>query len=401
MDPVLRMSRGGALTISLNGLTSGQAAAVHAVVRSTHLGAGSEPAPIFFAQQRAQTAGGPPLEIILTGAPDHLRRLSPLLARDQRIPPFLARTFDSLLDNYLRSDYKINCRGKLLDLGSRTHIMGILNATPDSFSDGGLYAGVGEALAHAREMAAAGADIIDIGGESTRPGSRPVPEEEELRRVIPLIGRLSAELSVPLSVDTYKSTVARKALEAGASVVNDISGLRFSPDMARVAADYGAAVIIMHIKGTPRDMQQDPVYADVVAEVMEYLSEGIEIAVRAGVDRENILIDPGIGFGKTTEHNLELLNRLDEFRALGRPVLLGTSRKKFIGTVLGIPAPDRRVDGTAATIALGIERGARVVRVHDVARMAQVARMTDAIIKQSTNDKRHNSNKFQIPSIKS
>jgi dihydropteroate synthase len=319
--------------------------------------------------------------MVVTGVPDQLRRLSPLLAGDQRIPPSLAHKIDSLLDNYLRSDYKFNCRGKLLDLGSRTHIMGVLNATPDSFSDGGLYADVEEALAHAREMAAAGADIIDIGGESTRPGSRPVPEEEELRRVIPLIERLSAELSVPLSVDTYKSTVARKALEAGASVVNDISGLRFSPDMAKVAADYGAAVVIMHIKGTPRDMQQDPAYTDVVAEVMEYLSEGIEIAVRAGVERENILIDPGIGFGKTLEHNLTLLNRLDEFRALGRPVLLGTSRKKFIGTVLGIPAPDQRVDGTAATIALGIERGARVVRVHDVARMAQVARMTDAIVK--------------------
>jgi dihydropteroate synthase len=230
-------------------------------------------------------------------------------------------------------------------------------------------------------MAAAGADIIDIGGESTRPGADPVPEDEELRRTIPLIERLAAELAVPISIDTYKSSVARKALEAGASIVNDISGLRFSPDMANVAAGYGAAVVIMHIKGTPRNMQQNPVYADVVDEVRGYLEEGVELAVKAGVDRERTMIDPGIGFGKNLGHNLALLNRLDEFRGIGRPVVLGTSRKKFIGTVLGIPVPDERGFGTAATVALGIERGAAIVRVHDVASMAQAARMTDAIVK--------------------
>jgi dihydropteroate synthase len=317
----------------------------------------------------------------MTGAPRELRRLSLRLAEEQRALPGLADTFHSLLDNYLRSDYKINCGGMVLDLGSRTHVMGILNATPDSFSDGGRYADAESALAHAREMAAAGADIIDIGGESTRPGARPVAEEEELRRIIPLIERLSAELSVPISVDTYKSSVAKKALAAGARIVNDISGLRFSPDMADVVAGSGAAVVIMHIKGTPRDMQRDPVYDDVVGEVMACLEEGLELAARAGVDREKIFIDPGIGFGKTLEHNLALLDRLDEFQALGRPIVLGTSRKKFIGAVLNVPAPEQRVDGTAATVALGIERGARVVRVHDVARMAQVAKMTDAIVK--------------------
>ena len=236
--------------------------------------------------------------------------------------------------------------------------MGILNVTPDSFSDGGRYADTARALTHARAMAAAGADIIDIGGESTRPGAAPVAEEEELRRIIPLIERLSAELAVPISVDTYKSSVAKKAIEAGAGIVNDISGLRFSPDMADVVADSGAAVVIMHIKGTPRDMQQNPVYDDVIGEVMAYFEEGIEIAVKAGVDREKILIDPGIGFGKTLEHNLAILDRLDEFQALGRPIVLGTSRKKFIGTVLDVPMPEQRVDGTAATVALGIERGA-------------------------------------------
>jgi dihydropteroate synthase len=270
----------------------------------------------------------------------------------------------------------------LLDLGSRTCIMGILNVTPDSFSDGGLYVDPGRALAHAREMVAAGADILDIGGESTRPGALPLSEEEELGRIIPLIERCSAELSVPISVDTYKSTVAKKALQAGASIVNDITGLRFSPDMARVVADAGAAVVVMHIKGTPRDMQQNPVYRDVVGEILSYLDHGIEIAEKAGIDREQVLIDPGIGFGKTLEHNLVILNRLEEFRALGRPIVLGTSRKKFIGAVLDIAQPDQRIDGTAATVALGIERGASVVRVHDVARMVQVARMTDAIVKR-------------------
>ena len=379
MGPVLRISGHGALTITLKDLDAGQAAALSLILQSSTIGAALHPAPISFQQERS--AHSVPHEIMVTGTPNQMRRLSLLLAEDQRIPPGLADTFHSLLDNYLRSDYKINCRGKVLDLGSRTHIMGILNVTPDSFSDGGHYADTARALTQARAMAAAGADIIDIGGESTRPGATPVAEEEELRRIIPLIDRLSAELAVPISVDTYKSSVAKKAIEAGAGIVNDISGLRFSPDMADVVAGSGAAVVIMHIKGTPRDMQQNPVYDDVIGEVMAYFEEGIEIAVKAGVDREKILIDPGIGFGKTLEHNLAILDRLDEFQSLGRPIVLGTSRKKFIGTVLDVTMPEQRVDGTAATVALGIERGARVMRVHDVARMAQVAKMTDAIVK--------------------
>jgi dihydropteroate synthase len=392
MEPVLRISGHGAITLTLKGLTSGQAAALRELIRSSDSGTVIGPAPLPFSDHNKSSPAGASRDLVLTGTPGQLKRFVRSFAAHDDIPGNLFQKMDSLLDNYLRSDYKITCRGRILDLGSRTHVMGILNVTPDSFSDGGLYAGAERAFAHAREMAAAGADIIDIGGESTRPGAEPLSEKEELRRIIPIIERLATELTVPVSVDTYKSSVARRALEAGASIVNDISGLRFSPDMAKIAADYGAAVVIMHIKGTPRDMQQNPVYDDVVVEVMSYLAEGIAIAVKAGVDREKILIDPGIGFGKTIEHNLTLLSRLDEFRSLGRPIVLGTSRKKFIGTILGIPVPEQRVDGTAATVALGIERGASVVRVHDVARMAQVARMTDAILKTST--------KVQAPNYK-
>ena len=377
MGPVLRISSRGALRLTVNGLTSGQADVVRGIIKASEPstgGAGLEPAPSF-------SSPGGPRDLRVSGSPDLLRRIARAIAVVSGLPSGFAEKIDSLLDNYLRSDYKMECRGKILDLGARTHIMGILNVTPDSFSDCGRYPALEQAIARAREMAAAGADIIDIGGESTRPGADPVPEEEELRRTIPLIERLAAELAVPISIDTYKSSVARKALEAGASIVNDISGLRFSPDMANVAAGSGAAVVIMHIKGTPRNMQQNPVYADVVDEVREYLEQGVELAVKAGVDRERTMIDPGIGFGKNLGHNLSLLNRLDEMRGIGRPVVLGTSRKKFIGTVLGIPAPDERGCGTAATVALGIERGAAIVRVHDVAEMAQVARMTDAILK--------------------
>jgi dihydropteroate synthase len=374
MGPVLRLSGREVFSLTVAGLSSGQAAAVRDAIASSKNGTGLGLAPFFSSSQSAS-------ELVLCGTRDRIKRISRMLSAHGGFPSELSKKIDSLLDNYARSDYKIECRGKVLDLGSRTHIMGILNATPDSFSDGGLFADKEKAISHAWAMATAGADIIDVGGESTRPGSEPLAEEEELRRIIPLIERLSKELTVPISVDTYKASVAKKALEAGASIVNDISGLRFSPDMAKVVAEHGAAAIIMHIKGTPRNMQQDPVYDDVIGEIMAYLDEGIAIAEQAGVDREKTLIDPGIGFGKTLEHNLTILNRLDEFRALGRPIVLGTSRKKFIGAVLDIPVPEQRVEGTAATAAIGVVRGASILRVHDVARVAQVVRMTDAIVK--------------------
>lgn len=319
------------------------------------------------------------------GSIRQLRHCISRISKYTGVPAHIRTAIGQKLDNYLRSDYKLRCRDRVLDLGSRTHVMGILNVTPDSFSDGGRYLDPGRAIEHAKEMAKQGADIIDIGGESTRPGAEPLSEDEEIRRVMPVIERLRAEIETPISIDTYKSRVAEQALKAGASIINDISGLRFSSSMAKVAADYGAGLVIMHIKGTPRNMQQNPSYEDVISEVMDYLEEGIEIALKAGVDPEQIAIDPGIGFGKTFEHNLTILNCLNEFRILGRPILIGTSRKRFIGAVLDQPEPEQRIEGTAATIAIGIERGASIVRVHDVAYMARVAKMTDALIGKTKN----------------
>jgi dihydropteroate synthase len=372
MGHILRICGRGTLSITISGLTSNQTSGIGDLMRASDAGAG------FITLPASSLRGASSL--VISGSPGQLMRLPSIFESNCSIPSDIPQKIKSLLDNYLRSDYKIDCGGKVLDLGRRTHIMGILNMTPDSFSDGGQFASVDHALAHAHEMVAAGADIIDIGGESTRPGANPVSEDEELRRVIPIIKRLSAELPVPVSVDTYKSSVAEKALEAGASMVNDISGLRFSPDMAKVVADSGAAIVIMHIKGTPRDMQQNPEYSDVVEEITNFLEQRIHVALKAGVNPEKIIVDPGIGFGKKLMHNLELLKRLDEFKGLGRPIMLGTSRKKFIGTVLDIPLPEQRVIGTAATVAFGIERGAAIVRVHDVAHMVQVARMTDALV---------------------
>ncbi|SMB99240.1 Dihydropteroate synthase [Thermanaeromonas toyohensis ToBE] len=270
--------------------------------------------------------------------------------------------------------------GYNFSFGERTYIMGILNVTPDSFSDGGLYFDLGRALERAHIMVEAGADIIDVGGESTRPGSDPVPLEEELRRVLPVVERLARELKVPISIDTYKAEVARQALERGATLINDITGLRGDPQMPEVVARFGCPVVVMHIKGTPKNMQENPTYEDVVAEVKEYLREGVELAVKAGLPREKVIIDPGIGFGKTVEHNLKILQSLKEFKALGQPLLVGTSRKSFIGKILNLPVHERLL-GTAATVALSIAGGADIVRVHDVGEMRQVVQMADAIVR--------------------
>ncbi len=281
---------------------------------------------------------------------------------------------------------KLSWANYSLDFSQKTCIMGILNVTPDSFSDSGLYLDKAQAIKRAVRMVEEGADIIDIGGESTRPGSEPLAIEEELRRTIPVIEALSKEIDIPLSVDTYKSGVARRALDAGASMVNDISGLRFDPGMPKVVSEYRVPVVIMHIKGTPKDMQKNPVYQALMPEVMDTLREGIRSAMDSGVSEDKIIVDPGIGFGKTSEHNLEIIHKLRELTFLEKPVLIGPSRKAFIGKVLGDVPPGERLEGTAAAVAVSIMNGANIIRVHDVKEMAKVAKVADAIKRMRTDN---------------
>ncbi len=261
--------------------------------------------------------------------------------------------------------FVLRLRGREVALGPRPWVQGILNVTPDSFSDGGRFLDPAAAVARGRAMAEEGADLLDVGGESTRPGSAPVPEAEERARVIPVIRALARDVSVPISVDTSKAPVAAAAMEAGAAMVNDVTALRGDPAMAGVVARSGAALVLMHMQGEPRTMQAAPRYGDVVAEVSAFLRERIEAAVGAGIPREQVLVDPGIGFGKTLEHNLEVLRRLGEFRALGRPILVGPSRKSFLGALLDLPIGER-LEGTLAAATACVLRGALVVRAHDV-----------------------------------
>lgn len=272
----------------------------------------------------------------------------------------------------------MDCRGKSLLIGKRTRIMGILNVTPDSFSDGGRYLDVDRAITYAYQMVEDGADIIDIGGESSRPGASPVSTDEELARVLPVIEALSNRTTTLISIDTYKSAVARRALQAGAHIVNDITALG-DAEMARVVAEMEAGLILMHMKGVPRTMQRSPVYRNLIHEVLTFLRQRVDKAQAEGICADRIMVDPGIGFGKTAEHNLQILRHLDMFRNLDKPILIGTSRKSFIGRILNLPNPDDRMQGTAATVAWAITHGADVVRVHDVKAMCQVAQMTDAI----------------------
>jgi len=308
-----------------------------------------------------------------------------------RMQPFglsgLAREIKTVLNNLeKRKPFTLRCRDLSLTIGERTLVMGILNVTPDSFSDGGKFIDVEAAVSHARQMVEDGADIIDLGGESTRVQANPVyygdpsrpwsweplPVEEELRRIMPVLERLLKEIRVPISIDTYKAETAKAALQAGAHMLNDVWGFQYDPRLAEVAAEYDVPVILMHNR-------QGTEYRDLMGEMMAFLRKSIKIAEDAGVRPDQIIIDPGIGFGKTREQNLEVLRRLREFRSLGKPILLGTSRKSVIGRTLNLP-PDQRVEGTAATVALGIASGADIVRVHDVKEMVRVARMTDAII---------------------
>lgn len=317
---------------------------------------------------------------ILIGCWKHYRNLISKL----RLQPWgldaLAYELKEVIKNYTRKRMEISWKGHRLNFGSRTFIMGILNVTPDSFSDGGKYLDVDKAVVRAEEMVKEGADIIDVGGESTRPGAKPVAVNEELHRVIPVITAIKEKLNVLISIDTQKAEVAKQAIKTGADIVNDVSALRADSEMVKVVKRFDVPVILMHMKGRPRTMQRNPHYNDVISEIYHFLEERINWAKKHGVDENKIIIDPGIGFGKTLNHNLEIIRRLREFRSLGRPILIGTSRKSFIGMILNL-SPQERLNGTLASCALAITNGVDVLRVHDVKQVKQLVKVMDKLVR--------------------
>ncbi|WP_224242714.1 dihydropteroate synthase [Hyalangium gracile] len=315
---------------------------------------------------------------LLTGRREQFERLIAAARADPRLAELAGALSRGL--GSVAAPAPLTLGGTTFIFGARTHVMGVVNVTPDSFSDGGRYPSAEAAIAHGLRLAEAGADVLDVGGESTRPGSQPVSAEEELARVLPVLEGLRARTPVPLSVDTTKAAVAREVLKAGVVLINDISGFHFDAELPRVVAEAGAACCLMHIQGIPQSMQQAPHYEDILDEVLTFLEEGVARAVAAGIARESILVDPGIGFGKTLGHNLFLLRRLRDLRVLGLPVLVGTSRKGFLGALTGgKPASERLAAtlGSVATVAaLG---GADFVRVHDVAEARDALAVTEAI----------------------
>ncbi len=292
--------------------------------------------------------------------------------------PLACEDFVDAVDGYSSGQFTLTLRSGPFTLGDRTKLMGILNVTPDSFSDGGSFQSFDAAIAHGEKMAEEGADIIDIGGESTRPGADAVPPEEEAKRVLPVVTHLSKHLHVPISIDTCKAEIAKRALDAGAQMVNDISALRFDPEMIRVVREAGCPLILMHMQGEPKIMQDNPRYDALMLEIISFLGARMDYVVGEGVKPEQVVVDPGLGFGKHVEHNLGVLRELAQLRALGRPILVGPSRKATIGKVLNAIVTDR-LEGTAAAVAISIANGAHIVRIHDVKQMARVAKMTDAI----------------------
>jgi len=324
--------------------------------------------------------GGVKVSAIISGNLKHYRLLISKLKRQ----PFGLKALALELEEILRLRLKeagrcLRLGGREYDLDKRTLVMGVVNVTPDSFSDGGRFYDARKAVEQALRLEEDGADILDIGGESTRPGSDFITLDEELRRGMPVIEEGLERAAVPVSIDTTKAEVARRALDAGCAMVNEISAMRLDPEMLPLVVDKDVPFCLMHMQGMPKDMQVEPHYEDVIGEVAAFLREKAEAAEEAGADTANIMIDPGIGFGKTLQHNLEIVRRLYELKSLGYTLVLGTSRKSFIGRILDLPE-DERVEGTAASVAMGIAGGADIVRVHDVREMVRVARVADAIL---------------------
>ncbi|RKX51462.1 MAG: dihydropteroate synthase [Thermotoga sp.] len=305
-----------------------------------------------------------------------------ILEKLKKMPYWDIDVIRERIESLLNIPYTLNSiplsAGRMLQFGEKTSVMGVVNVTPDSFYPNSRIASVEEGIKKVEEMIKAGVDIIDIGGESTRPGAEPVSVEEESNRVIPLIKAIRERWDIPISIDTYKSEVARKALREGADMVNDISGLRFDPDMIGLVKEKGCPFVIMHIKGTPRNMQNNPYYEDCTREIVEYFQNKIEELIDRGLKKEKMIIDPGIGFGKRVEDNLEILRNIEEFRFFGIPILIGISRKSIIGKILNLPV-EERLEGTLALNAYAVSKGANIIRVHDVKETVRVCRMIDAL----------------------
>jgi dihydropteroate synthase len=322
-------------------------------------------------------------DILIMGT---LKQILALVKKIEKQPfglNFIAGNIVELLKNISQNEYVVKTFRREIHLGKKTLIMGILNVTPDSFSDGGLFYSQQKAIERGLEMAGEGADIIDIGGESTRPGAKSVSAAIELKRVLPVIENLVKQVKIPISIDTKKAQIARMAVTAGAEIINDISALNSDKDMAMAVRETRAAVILMHMRGKPRNMQKGKlVYDNLMAEITDYLKKSSEKALKAGIEKDCLVIDPGIGFGKTPEDNYKIIKNLSQLKELGLPVMIGTSRKSFIGKVTG-GEPNERIEGTAASVAAAIINGCHIVRVHDVAAMKKVAAVTDAIVHAS------------------
>lgn len=318
--------------------------------------------------------------VLLLGTEKQFAELAVKLCRQPFGLPLLSQEIKKALSNYQKGDFKLNFKGHTFQLGKRTLIMGVLNVTPDSFYDGGRYNNLTEAVKRALQMVEEGADIIDIGGESSRPGANPVEEKDELKKVIPVIKKLAPRIKVPISIDTYKAGVAKKAIDVGASMVNDISALRMDEKMANIVRSSAVPVCLMHMQGTPRNMQRNPRYKDVVTEIFAFLRERIDFCEQASINIEKTIVDPGIGFGKTVLHNLQILRNLDQFKSLGRPIMIGVSRKSFIGKVLQLE-PEERLEGSLASAIWCIYKGASILRVHDVKATKRAVKMVEAIEK--------------------
>lgn len=317
-------------------------------------------------------------DLLLSGKASQMEDLAATLDAESDDLHGISLELRNLLKNMGKTQFAIPCRTRTLELGDKTLVMGTLNVTPDSFSDGGVFSQQDRALTRALEMVEEGVDIIDIGGESTRPGARPIDPQEELSRILPVVKDLAKQTDTPISVDTRRAEVARGVLEAGGQIINDITALRADPEMAKVIASHQVPVVLMHMRGKPETMQENIHYVSLVSDITQYLKQSIDMAFTAGVDSERIIIDPGIGFGKTVDHNLAIIKHLYQFKTLGRPILVGPSRKSFIGKILDLDV-DQREEGTMASIAASILNGAHIVRVHNVRNAIRVSRIADAI----------------------